>query len=88
MSVDTIPPLDLLEALSYSLGVWHNYVANAGFVPGGGPSLTTSTRVLGASRWGVFLVVITIILSVTFNVLALNLLNGPPWLFAPSQSLP
>ena len=75
MSVDTIPPVDLLEALSQSLCVWYNYVENVGFIPWDGPSLCISPRVVSVFCWIVCLVVVTFILLVAIDLFALNQAN-------------
>ena len=77
MSVDTIPPADLPEALPWSLCVWDNYVSNTGFISWG-RLLCVFSLGLWVPSVGVFLVVDTVILSVAIDVFTLNLVNGPP----------
>ena len=89
MCVDTIFPKDLLKALPYSLGIWDDYVSNAGFFLGE-PSFCIFAGAVGALCWAAFLVtvIVTIILLVAIKIFTLNFMYGPPGIFALDQSLP
>ena len=88
MCLDTIFTTDLLKA-SPSPWVYGITICPMLGFPWGS-SFCTTAGVVGALYWVVFLDVFIVanVLSVAVNILILNPMYGPPWVFAPSQSLP